>query len=325
MVNHFASLLGNINLAKQQLVSVPFVLGDTNEDPDISVSSDGLELISLDEAFISLMYEKEDSKLINRSYAPIKLPQELLSFYNLIFPEVSSNYYKHFLLYTYLVLVNSTQMSSEILKYDSRVTYNLKEIQDYFRFYRTSLPVSSDKNYSLHTIGKLKPDEELNYYLNNFVIKQIGNTANVLIFSTTQGLYYKENVFPSPRADNMQTTLTIEQNTGVTKVIPIGITGLSFFISGPFNDPELGLLNHSDRIWSFTAEAPFIFDFEKTLKTLENYPNIVERMLSYRQDECDYNYQSIWQSHYNSLYRFVGLLLAYVNRVQLLWLQQTSQ
>ena len=325
MVNHFASLLGNINLVSRQLIPVASVLGDTDAEPDIEVSIDGLELISLEDAYTALKYVKTSSPLMCRDFSALALPRELTGFYQLLFPQETSVYYKHFLLYTYLRLVAATSLAGEVLKYDPRITYDLTELQDYFRFYRNSTPYSSDQNYTLSLLGNLQPDYSLNYHLNNFVVRQVGNTSGVLLFSTTQGLYYKDGQASSRKANGMISQLTTNPTIGASTIVRIGSTGLSFFIAGPFNDTDLGFLTSSDRVWSFTAETPFIFEFTKKLEEIERHPQIIDNMLSYGSEKCEANYVNLWRMHYNSVYRFVGLIMAYVERVNLVWLQQTSQ
>jgi hypothetical protein len=301
------------------------VLGDTDPEPDIELSLDGSTLIPLEDAFYALKYTRTDSPLMCRDFSTLTLPRELLGFYQLLFPETSSVYYKHFLLYTYLRLVAGTSFRDRILKYDTRITYDLAEIQDYFRFYRNSNPYASDQNFALCLLGNLKPDDGLNYYLNNFVLRQVGDTSSLLLFSTTQGLYYSESAAPSKNSEGMAVQLSYNPSTGASNIARIGDTGLSFFIAGPFNDPDLGLLTQAERSWSFTAETPFIFDFEKKLAELEKHPQILSSMLAYSSEKCEIDYENLWRMHYNSVYRFVGLLMAYVERVQQVWLQQTSQ
>lgn len=325
MVNHFASLLGNINLVSRQLVPVASVLGDTDVEPDMEISLDGVVLISLEDTYTALKYTRADSPLMCRDFSALELPRELAGFHQLLFPQTTSIYYKHFLLYTYLRLVAGTSLNSVVLKYDSRITYDLTALQDYFRFYRNSNPYNSDQNFALRLLGNLQPDDGLNYYLNNFVVRQVEDTSKVLLFSTTQGVYYKEGLAPSSKPDGMTSQLTLDPATGASNIIRIGSTGLSFFIAGPFDDPDIGFLNKSDRTWSFTAETPFIFDFTKKLEELENHPQILSSMLAYNSAKCEANYENIWRMHYNSVYRFTGLLAAYVDRVQHVWLQRTSQ
>jgi hypothetical protein len=38
-------------------------------------------------------------------------------------------------------------------------------------------------------------------------------------------------------------------------------------------------------------------------------------------DECDASYSNLWNTHYNDVYRFAGLIMAYVERVNKVWLQ----
>jgi hypothetical protein len=183
---------------------------------------------------------------------------------------------------------------------------------------------SSASKYKLSIFGKLSPSENMSYHLNNFVVKQIANTTQVLIFSTTEGLYYNESAKTSTTTENMAVTLELGSDQTTSKIIRIGTTGLSFFIAGPFNDSEFGFLNTSEKLWSFTAEAAPVFNFSKVMNTIESLPNIVSAMLDFKEKEANVSYENLWRIHYNTVYRFVGLLLAYVNRVNLLWLKQTS-
>lgn len=318
-------MLGNFNLTTQKLTQVPSVLGDTYDEPDLQISTDGEELISLEDYYIALRYDKTDNPLIWKDHTPVSLPRELANFHNILFPSDASIYYKVFLLYTYLSIIAGTSLSEEVYKYDSRITYDLQKLQTYFRVQRNSNIVSSDSNYVLNLLGKLSPSENMSYHLNNFIVRQIANTTDLLIFSTTEGRYYNQLATTAPTAENMSVSLTLGQDDYTSKIIRIGSTGISFFLSGPFNDSEYGFLTKSERFWSFTAEAPPVFNFLKKITTIESLPNIVSDMLEYRQTEITTSYQNIWQTHYNTVYRFVGLLLAYVERVQLLWLHQTSQ
>jgi hypothetical protein len=255
----------------------------------------------------------------------LALPRELTSFGEILFPPTASLYYKVFLLYSYLNIISATSFADEVYKYDSRVTYNLADMQSYFRLQRNSKVIGTDPSYDLRLVGKFAPSENMLYHLNNFVIKQIGNSSELLIFSTTEGAYYNEEAVSSPTPANMEVGLTLSADQSTSRIIRIGATGLSFFISGPFNDALDGFLTKSERVWSFTSEAAPIFNFAKLMSTIESLPNAVDSMLSYRDKDADVTYENIWKMHYNTAYRFVGLLLAYVNRINLLWLQQTSQ
>jgi hypothetical protein len=325
MVNHFASLLGNFSLTAQRLMQVPSVLGDAAEDPDLQISIDGELLISLDEYYMSLRYERVDNPLIWKDHVPLVLPRELANFGEILFPSNSSLYYKVFLLYSYLNIISATSFADEIYRYDSRITYNLADMQNYFRLQRNSKAVSSDSNFNLNLLGKFIASENMLYHLNNFVVKQVGNSSQLLVFSTTEGAYYNEDAIASPTPANMEVNLTLSTTPDTSRIIRVGATGLSFFISGPFNDSSLGFSTQSERFWAFTSETAPIFNFAKLMNTIESLPNAVEAMLNYRHNAADATYENIWKMHYNTAYRFVGLLLAYVNRINLLWLQQTSQ
>jgi hypothetical protein len=122
----------------------------------------------------------------------------------------------------------------------------------------------------------------------------------------------------------MSNILTLAPGTSTTNRLYVGGTGLSFTITGPFNDPDLGFAVDGERKWSFTAETPFVFDFVAKLKELEANSGIVEAMLAYGDTTTSSNYENIWNMHYNSVYRFAGLLMCYVERLHTLWLQETS-
>jgi hypothetical protein len=119
----------------------------------------------------------------------------------------------------------------------------------------------------------------------------------------------------------METTLTLaENNTTVTKAVNIGETGLRFNITGPFTaEAPIGFLTSGGRSWSFSAEAPFVFDFKGKIAELNANYQIVENMLSFGDELCDHSYTRMWHLHYNDTYRLAALLLAYVQRVDYVW------
>lgn len=326
MVNHFASLLGNLPLVSQKLVAIPYTLGDTDPIIDEMFSSDdGASLFSLEDAYVDLRYTRTVSPFSARDYSRLTLPFELEQFYKILFPETSSLYYKHFLLFTYLKLLNSTTLNPLTLIYDSRITYDLSNSKDYFRFRKNSATFSSSSNYNLTVTGHLKATETTEFYLNNFVVSQIDNSSSIYIFSTTEGKYYKEGSSPSRSSENMEVQLVLSDPSGVSNKINIGNTGLSFYLTGPFTSQEQGFLTSAKKYWSFTAETCFTFNLPEKLKELEGKYHIVENMLSYPAASDTSSYENIWQTHFNEVYKFSGLLLAYVARVHRLWLHQTSQ
>jgi len=66
-----------------------------------------------------------------------------------------------------------------------------------------------------------------------------------------------------------------------------------------------------------------VFDFNAKLNELLLNSLAVDDMLNYSKELCSTTYENLWRTHYNVVYKFVGLLLAYVERVNLVWQKQT--
>jgi hypothetical protein len=136
----------------------------------------------------------------------------------------------------------------------------------------------------------------------------------VYIYSYTQNKYYKPGTAPSLSTTDMLISLETA-GANITKPVAVGDTGLSFSLSGNFE----AFISQSVRSWEFTAEAPFRFDFESKMAELAAQQHLVDKMLAYRHAECTIVYENLWNMHHNSVYRFAGLLLAYVERVNLIY------
>ena len=320
MFNHFASLLANLDLAYTAPTQESYLLAD---DVANILSTETGELIALTDYYTVIERSKLISVLVNKDYTPIVLPIDLQRFYNVLFPENSSLYYKQFLLYTYLRIVGCTDRSEEIKKYDNRVTYNLDEITDYFRFTKVSVPRGSDPNYKIIVFGNISASMDINYFLNSFIINQVADGQRLLVFSSTQLKYYKQGKPNSGSPVNMEIDFSVQNN--ISEAIPVGDTGLYFRLIGPFDstEPSKSFGYTQNKLWTFTAETPFDLDFNKLMNEIYSYEAAVDGMLSYGRDFCTQNYENIWKTHHNTVYRLAGLLLAYVERVDFVWRTQT--
>jgi hypothetical protein len=318
MVNHFSSLLGNLNIADIKEAVETYLLAD-NFDFDISTSNGYAIAVAL-YPYVEAA-QKNYTPLVNRHIGQIELPQPLQRFYDLIFPAGSSDYYRQFLLYSYLRIVDASDKSANIKKYDTRISYDLDKISEYFRFPRVSITSSNVPGYKLLVSGNLTNKEDVQYFTTNFVITQIENTSSVLVYSPTQGKFHKQGKPPASNSVGMEVLLELaDNNNTVTKAVNIGETGLKFNLAGPFTaDTPQGFLNSGNRVWEFSAEAPFYFDFKAKLEELNANYQIVENMLAFGDNLCDPMYTRMWHLHYNDVYRFAALLLAYVERVDLVW------
>jgi hypothetical protein len=313
MINHFATLLSNLNLDYSSSVKDYYAIDIGNILP---VRSSRMETIITDAYELVHTKSKAYSVLIDRNYVQLNLPTELQQFYNVLFPEGSSNYYKIFLLYSYLRLLDSTDRGTEIKNYDSRISYDLSDIKDYFRFNKTTNFVPTNTEYQLLLSGKYANDITANSYRNTFTVYQVNDSREVLVYSNTQNMYYKQGAKMSKNPAGMSSTLSATQSDGrVSKEIYIGGTGLFFSITGPLDY----FMSTADKRWSFSVEAPFVFDFNEKLKELNISSRVVDNMLTYKRDSCNLTYERLWQMHHNDVYKMVGLILAYVERVNLVW------
>jgi len=252
------------------------------------------------------------SYFVNRDYSKLVLPVKLKSFYDILFPPNTSDYQKQFLCYNYLRLLNSTNLLSTAVQHDSRITYDLDSLTEYFRTNRISQPTSNNPNYAILVFGKYSATNKNNYYYNSFSINQIGSTNTISVFSDVDYVYLKGG----NRGNLLNTELTIavtqspSSNTSST-VIAVGDTGLSFSITGP-----ISTFNQSaNKTWKFVAESPLTFNFPLLFNSLSTQNNVVDSMLSYSYPDATKTNENIWAGHFNDIYKFAGLINCYVERV----------
>ena len=256
----------------------------------------------------------EKSYFVNRNYSPVTLPIDLQQFYNILFPSGTSNYQKQFLCYSYLRILESTGLTDVLYGLDSRVTYDLNELKEYFRINLVSSPTTTNINFNVSVSGEYTRTNKNNYYYNSFTISQVGDTSNVTVRSDVDRVYL--NGFTTSQAINSEVTIPVNYSTseGMSEIIQIGGTGLSFVITGPLN-----LFTHTtNKSWNFIAEAPFVFDFPTFFNTLKTRQSTVDYMLGYSSPDSTKTNENLWNRHFNDLYRFAGLLNCYVQRVNAL-------
>jgi hypothetical protein len=322
MINHFPTLLLNINTFKTSPSVANYFLGDESKEPgkefrEILATEDN-ELFVLEDIKTFIKITKMYNVLINKDYVDLTLPKELNNFYNLIFPEFSSKYVKQFLLYSYLRLIASTDKKDEIKKYDSRISYDLDEITSYFRLNKLSSSLTNNQEFKIIPVGKFIVDEKIEAPIQNFLIRQKENTNYVYIFSLADGKYYKHGKPPSGLYADMEVGIQPSDSSNkISKNILVGDTGLSFTISS-----KEGLNNFTasaNKLWLFSVESPLRFDFTNKIERINNAKYLVDDMLNFNRDLCSKDYESGWNTHFNDVYRLVNLLLAYVERVNLVW------
>ena len=321
MVNHFSSLLANSIMLTSRYAILPGSLF-TAEDQEI-VTDDyfGLDLSGSDNTYVGFVTELVPSKLVNREYAQTTLPTQLQDIHNILFPPSSSNYYRQFMLYSYLRIIQAAGMWGHILREDSRISYDLGEMTDYFKTSRTSPPKSSDASFRLMVTGRIPFDTYAPGSTQDFVVQQVGSSVDLLVFSPTSSRYYKNGV-PSKRGSrNMASTIYLcAGSTTLTTPVKIGDTGLAFSLSGPIAN----FTETSNKTWSFSVETPCSFDFKGVLQLLHGNSRAVTNMFGFAAQYCDISYENLWNMHFNEVHSFAGFLLAYVERVSAVWLRKAT-
>jgi hypothetical protein len=318
MVNHFASLLVNLDLSSTDFTTPDF-FSLAGNGGSVIVDELGTPLATTD-TYTSLRTYRRASRFVSRNYMQLPLPLELSNFYEILFPSDSSDYYKEFLLYCYLQLISSTDRYKDTLVYDNRISYKLHEIAEYFKFYGNSQVSSNSKDFELQVDGSIVSSADINSATAYFNIQQLGHTNTVLVHSPTNKKYYKPGAPAHTNSANMEVVIAGSSGSPTTSsTIAIGDSGLTFTISGDLpNFTTIG-----NKYWSFSSTAPLVFDFTAKVAELFNRPATVDAMLGYRKDQCSSSYENLWRLHYNDVYKVTGLLLAYIERVNLIWQQKT--
>lgn len=275
------------------------------------------------------------SYFTDHNYNQLELPSALKEFQNLLFPPGSSFYYRQFLCYCFLRVLHSANMQQEIIKYDKRISYDLDSLKEYFRLKRSSVPTTSNPNFTLTLLGEYSLTGANNYYFNSYTITQNGTLPEVFVYSDVDKIFLKKDKTSPIKADDMSIPLTPASSLSaggnfyaggdyvpyrMTKAVPIGTTGLSFVLLGNFDDSVLSgfkFTDTADKYWNFIVESPFIFEFMYFFNKLIMRDTVVVRMINY--GEADTTNLNIFNNHYNEAYRFSGLLNLYIEKVNLLW------
>ena len=290
MVNHYASLL--LNLAGEKYVS------------------------------------ENKSYFTGYDYSPIELPLALQQFYYSLFPRESSFYYKQFLCYCFLRILDSVNMYSDVIKYDPRVTYDLDDLKEYFRLNRISSPTTSNFAFNLVVLGKYEIKQSNNYYFNSYTVEQNEFLPEVYVYSDVDKVFLKNEKQSAIKSDDMRIPLFIAPTKGstpasMTQSVPVGNTGLSFVLTGNFSSlPGEGKFTQTaNKYWNFIVESPFTFEFIEFFNQLTRKESSIARMINYGEAKTPTNL-NIWMNHFNEAYRFAGLLNMFIEKVNTEWLKQ---
>jgi len=248
------------------------------------------------------------NEFISPGFTALPLPQGLKGFHDLLFPPGQSRFYWQFLYYYYEELLKAAGQTQFLTQMDSRITYDTALLGQYFKLDQVSTPQSNTTDFSLLLTGSYQPPAVVEDHYETFLVKQVGSTAAVTVFSNTEGLYLSGG---SASQNPISIPITFTGNS--SNPIPIGVSGLIATITGVAANFTSG----SNRQWAFTAQTPFEFDFPSFFKDLTYNSFVTNSMLA--SAPADPTSENLWSSHFNSVYRFAGLLNAYFVRVNALW------
>ena len=261
------------------------------------------------------------SYFIARNYAPIILPSQLKKVHDVLFPIDSSCYHKQFLCSSYLKIIEGARSYKVFESLDSRVTYDLSKLEEYFRVARISAPISSSVDFNLLVFGTPAEEYKKNYYFETYTIKQIGSTPAVYIYRDNDKIYINKDKESNYLYGAFEIPLELATNsTTQTKEIALGNTGLTFVINGKMSD----FTHTKDKYWNFIVESPMIFEFYEVYNNLKRQASLTEAFFKYEETNEDKENYTIWSKHFNTLYAFSALLNTYVDKVDRLWQKQAT-
>lgn len=254
------------------------------------------------------------NEYISPGFNALILPDALQGFYNLLYPTGASRYYKQFIAYYIERLLHGTNQITYLTSFDSRITYDLSDLGEYFAVSRVSNPGTANFNFSILVTGDYNLTPSINSYYEGFTISQVGSSNNILVYSNTQNLYLNGSM-TSTSAQGMSIPVTFAN--GMSNLFPIGTTGLNARIVG--NGANFGA--YTNQMWTFVAEAPFSFSFTSFYNDFYLGPGAVNSMINY--GPADPSNLAMWQQHFNPVYRLAALFNMYILKVNALWQAQS--
>jgi hypothetical protein len=260
---------------------------------------------------LNLPDKGDPNEYISPGFLPVALPPELQAFYNLLYPAGSSRFYTQFIEFYCESLLHASNQTDMLKSIDSRITYDLSDLSNYFAINQVTQPVNSAYNYPLLLSGSYSVSPKVNSYFEGFTISQVGESNNILIFSNVSKLYVNGSVTSTTGDTTVQIPLTF--SNGMSNIFTIGATGISGRIGG--DGSQFG--STGDKQWTFIGQAPISFDFITFYNTMNTSQSVVNNMLAYGPTSS--NDVNLWNQHFNPVYKLVGLINSYVYKVNSVW------
>lgn len=256
---------------------------------------------------LNLPYDGQGNEHIPSQFSGLILTSPFKELYSILFPQGSSRYYKQFLAHNYISIIRAAGLEDELKVIDSRISYSTDNT-DFFKIYRYSNPAISSTAHPIFIYGQYRGIETNSNFYDNFLVTQVDNTENVLVYSTVREVYINSlgQQFTTPDAE---AEIVLDLSNGMTsEPVSIGSTGISFVISGAATFTAT-----SDKTWEFLVESPFKFNITTILSQLKAYD--INKLNNFAPKVDVANYINLWNQHFNDAYRLAGLLLAYVTKL----------
>ena len=252
----------------------------------------------------------EPSEHIPEEFQAKVLPQDLQKIYDKLFPPKSARFYRLFLVSCYLKLIDTVGMYDAVTALDARISYDL-DTKEYFKIHRRSnVIMSEDNNFELNVLSKFGTVTYNNYNHDTFLIEQIDDTNQIRILSRVKNLYVKDKEEYRDKEDSdAYITVTFDGDSAVSNIISIGQTGITFNLVkiGPGDFTATG-----DKSWEFIIESPYTFDLLSVIRQLET-TNPFKTLNNYNAELAQF--ENIWESEFNPIFRFAALLIAFTYTV----------
>ena len=256
---------------------------------------------------LNLSYAGDRAEHIPKDFSGIILPQVFNEIYDSLFPKSTSRYYKLFLAQNYIRIIQAAGLTP-LFELDNRISYS--DSGDFFKIHRNSKPNISNIDIPIFVYGDyIANNSNLSYY-DNYLISQVSNTTNILVYSTIRKVYISGDLeFDTP---DVEAEITLNFVNGVSTPILIGNSGISFSVGG-----GAVFSSTSNKTWEFLVEAPFVFSLNRVIDNLQS--NDINTVLAAKATIDTTKYDNLWKQHYNPVYKLAGLLLGYVARIDNLW------
>jgi len=239
----------------------------------------------------------EDEEFISAKFAPVVLTIPLTPIFQILFPPAASRQHKVMLVQTYLNLIQSTDFRAQVLNYDPRITYDLADSQ-YFQINNISVPANSDSNFPILITGNPAYNMTNPIAKDTLQVRQIGSSFAIVVTSQVTNTILYEGI------------LTFTNGTSNTVTIPT--YNIQFAIAGQ------NFTATTNKTWTFDVEMAYQPDILATYVSLSS-GGVAGAMFNYNRSQCNSMYEALWVQHFNTIYKLTGLLLGYVERVNLLY------